>query len=217
MVLEIVGIFMSTSEIYGKNPKVPWLEEDDRVLGNPQIQRWSYSTSKAVCEHMIDALTKQKKISSVIVRYFNIYGPWQSPNFVISKSIHNSMNGKKPLMHDSGNQTRCFTFIDDAVEATIKAAFDNSINNQVFNIGNSVETSIKQAIGIILEETNKPSDFIEHVESQKKYGEFYEDIPRRIPDVSKAKQLLSWEAKTQLRDGVKSTVEWVKQNSWWLK
>ncbi|MGI0011316.1 MAG: NAD-dependent epimerase/dehydratase family protein [Nitrosopumilaceae archaeon] len=210
-------IFMSTSEIYGKNPKVPWKEEDDRVLGNPQISRWSYSTSKAVCEHMISALTKEKKIQSVILRYFNIYGPWQNNNFVVSRTIYNSMNGIKPTLYDSGNQTRCFTFVGDAMDATIKAVFDDSINDEVFNIGNSVETTIKEAIKTILEETQKPTDFVDYVKTNEKFGAAYEDITRRVPDVSKAKRLLGWEAKTQLREGVKSTIQWIKENPWWLQ
>lgn len=210
-------IFMSTSEIYGKNPKVPWKEEDDRVLGNPQISRWSYSTSKAVCEHMISALAKEKKVRSVILRYFNIYGPWQNKNFVVSRTIYNSMNGIKPTIYDSGNQTRCFTFVDDAMDATIKTAFNDSMNDEVFNIGNSVETTIKEAIKTILEETQRSADFIDYVKTDEKFGTAYEDITRRVPDVSKAKRLLGWEAKTQLREGIKSTIQWIKRNPWWLQ
>ncbi|MHB8545727.1 MAG: NAD-dependent epimerase/dehydratase family protein [Nitrosotalea sp.] len=210
-------IFMSTSEIYGKNPKVPWKEEDDRVLGNPQISRWSYSTSKAVCEHMISALAKEKKMRSVILRYFNIYGPWQNNNFVVSRTIYNSMNGVKPTVYDSGNQTRCFTFVEDAMSGTLKAAFDDSINGEVFNIGNPVETPVKEAVKIILEETQRSVNFIDYVKTSEKFGTSYEDIERRIPDVSKAKKLLNWEAKTQLREGVKLTIQWITENPWWLK
>jgi len=210
-------IFMSTSEIYGKNPKTPWNETDDRVLGNPQIDRWSYSTSKSICEHMITPLTKQKKLDATILRYFNLYGPWQNPIFVISQTIHKCMNNKKPLLYDSGKQTRCFTFVDDAVDATIESSFNDVANGQVFNIGNNVESTIHDTIKLILEETNKPVDFIEDVDTEKEFGNRYEDIPRRIPDVSKAKKLLNWEPKTQLREGIKRTIEWVNHNKWWLE
>jgi UDP-glucose 4-epimerase len=210
-------VFMSTSEIYGKNPKIPWSETDDRVLGNPQISRWSYSSSKAVCEHMISALTEQNKLRSSIMRYFNIYGPWQNSNFVISGALHKALNDKKPTIFDSGNQTRCFTYVDDAINATTKAAFNEEYNGQVFNIGNSIETSVRDAIKIVLEETNHPSDFVEQIDTVKKYGKSYEDISRRVPDVSKAKQLLNWETSTQLREGVTRTINWIKTHPWWLK
>lgn len=210
-------IFMSTSEIYGKNPNIPWKETDDRVLGNPQISRWSYSTSKAVCEHMISALTENKQLDSVILRYFNIYGPWQNNNFVISRTLYNCLNNIKPTIYDSGNQTRCFTFIHDAIDATIQAAFDNSVTGQVFNIGNSIETTIDDAVKIILKLTDKDKDFFDYVNTKSKFGEQYEDIGRRVPDVSKAKKILGWEVKTQLEDGIKQTIDWIKKNSWWLK
>jgi nucleoside-diphosphate-sugar epimerase len=210
-------IFMSTSEIYGKNPNVPWTETDDRVLGSPQISRWSYSSSKAVCEHMISALTEQNKIRSSILRYFNIYGPWQNSNFVVSGTIHKCMNNKKPTLYDTGDQTRCFTFIDDAIDATMKSSFNDKYNGEVFNVGNSVETSIKDALKIILNETGHSNDFIEYVDTSQKYGKSYEDILRRVPDVSKAERLLGWKATTQLKEGVEKTLEWVKNHPWWLE
>lgn len=210
-------VFMSTSEIFGKNPKIPWRENDDRVLGSPQVARWSYSTSKAVCEHMISALSSQKKLNSVILRYFNVYGPWQNHNFIIPKTIFYCMNGVKPIIHNSGKQTRCFTYISDAIDATKRASFNDSISGEVFNIGNYVETTVKDAISIVLKETSNTPDFVEYVDTEKEIGSDFEDIPRRVPDVSKAKKILGWKAKTQLREGVKLTVEWVKANSWWLK
>lgn len=210
-------IFMSTSEIFGKNPKIPWKEDDDRVLGSPQISRWSYSTSKAVCEHMISALTVSKKLNSVILRYFNIYGPWQNANFVISRTLYNCLNNIRPTIYDSGNQTRCFTFINDVIDVTMQTAFDDSVSGEVFNIGNSVETTIKDAVQIILKQTDKEFDFVDYVDTRTKFGEQYEDIERRVPDVNKAKKILGWEVKSQLEEGIKETLSWIKQNPWWLE
>jgi len=210
-------IFMSTSEIFGKNPNTPWKEDADRVLGSSQVGRWSYSTSKAVCEHMIFALNETKQLDSVILRYFNIYGPWQSPNFVISKTLWHCLRNEKPYMYDNGNQTRCFTYVKDAIEATMKVAFDKSVNRDVFNIGNSTELMISDAIKIILEETGHPSDFYEFFNTSSKIGRNYEDIPKRVPDVKKAYEKLGWKAQTQLREGIKQTIDWEKTNPWWLE
>lgn len=98
-------LFTSTSEVYGKNLNVPWSESDDRVLGPTSIDRWSYSSSKAVCEHMLFALKKSHDLNFTILRFFNVYGPSQAPIFVVSKSIHNILNKKAPLIYDSGKQT----------------------------------------------------------------------------------------------------------------
>ena len=102
-------LFTSTSEIYAKNPNPPWSEKDDRVLGPTSIDRWSYSSSKAVCEHMLFALFRSNNLKFTIVRFFNVYGPGQAPIFVISKSLYNVMKNKSPYLYDSGDQTRCFT------------------------------------------------------------------------------------------------------------
>lgn len=215
---KIKVLFASTSEIFGKNPKIPWAEDDDRVLGSTKIDRWSYSTSKAMCEHMVFAMNKNHGLSSVIVRFFNVYGPSQPPYFVISQSVQKVLKNEQPLMYDSGSQTRCFTFVDDAIEGAMIASKSKKAVGDVFNIGSSKETSIKEAIEIIIEMAGKKGKLTwKNLDTKRHYEERYEDIPRRVPEVSKAKRVLGWEAKTSLRDGIKKTIDWARKNEWWLK
>ena len=209
-------LFTSTSEVYGKNPDIPWAESDDRVLGPTSVDRWSYSTSKAVCEHMLFALYKSHQLNFTTVRFFNVYGPGQAPIFVASKSIYMAMNNRSPLIYDSGNQTRCFTYVDDAIEGMILAASNNKAIGEVFNIGSNIETTMKEVVNISIEESGnnlKPKIF----NTKKEYGKVYEDINRRIPNVQKAKEILGWEATTTLRDGIRSSINWAKDNPWWLQ
>ena len=209
-------LFTSTSEIYGKNPNIPWDENFDRVLGSTSIDRWSYSSSKAVCEHMLFALQKSHQLKFSIIRFFNVYGPGQAPIFVVSKSIHQALNNKSPLLYDDGLQTRCFTFVDDAIEGLLKASLQKEGLSQVFNIGSNIETSMKEVVNLVLKFTGnklKPEKFI----TKNEYGESYEDITRRIPNVSKAKNILGWQAETKLFEGIKLCIEWAKVNKWWLE
>ncbi|MEY4731171.1 MAG: UDP-glucose 4-epimerase [Candidatus Parcubacteria bacterium] len=211
-------LFTSTSEVFGKNPKVPWAEDDDRVVGSTAIDRWSYSTSKAMCEHMIFAMHKAKGLRAVIVRFFNIYGPGQPPYFVVSQSVQKVLQGKQPLLYDSGKQTRCFTFVDDAIEGTLRAARSEKAVGQAFNIGRSKESTMQEVVELIIELAGKKGELRwKRLDTSAHYGKAYEDIPRRIPDVRKAKRILNWEAKTSLREGLKKTIDWSRKNAWWMK
>jgi UDP-glucose 4-epimerase len=209
-------MFSSTSEVYGKNSDIPWSEDADRVLGSTSIERWSYSTSKAVCEHMILGMHKNLGLQATIVRYFNLYGPGQAPHFVISQSIYRVLRNEQPLLYDKGKQTRCFTFIEDAVAGTIAAAFNPKANGEVFNIGNNRETAIREALEIIIRTSCKNISWIDF-DTREHYGDKYEDITRRIPDVNKAKRLLGWEAETTLEQGIRKTIQWARENPWWLE
>lgn len=208
-------LLASTSEIYGKNPKVPWSEEDDRVLGGTQVERWSYSTSKAAAEHLTLAAGKRLGIQVSIVRFFNAYGPRQAPNYVISKSIHRALNGLPPLLYDGGEQTRCFTYIEDIVDGTLTAASHDEAVGEVFNLGSDVETPVREAIETVGEITGTGTD-TQEFRTQKEYGDTYQDIVRRVPDVSKARSLLGWEATTSLAEGVARTVSWARDRPEWL-
>ena len=209
-------LFTSTSEIYAKNPNTPWSESDDRVLGPTSIDRWSYSSSKAVCEHMLFALFRSSNLKFTIVRFFNVYGPGQAPIFVVSKSLYQVLKNESPFLYDSGEQTRCFTFVDDAIEGVIVASRSEKAIGEAFNIGSNIETTMKNAIDLIIKISGKDVD-IKSFETLKEYGEKYEDIPKRIPNVSKAKNVLNWEASTSFEEGIKASIQWCKHNSWWLK
>ena len=211
-------IFSSTSEVYGKNPDTPWSEDGDRVLGPTNIDRWSYSSSKAICEHMIFAMYRNGLLKPTIVRFFNVYGPRQKPNYVVSKSLHRVLNGQKPLLYDSGNQTRCMTYVDDAVDCLVKILSEPSVVGEAVNIGSNIENKISDIIFAITENCQTELSS-ETFKTDDEFGAVYEDIFRRIPDVSKAQALLNWRAKTSLQDGVEQTIQWalMSENSWWLQ
>lgn len=214
---DIRMLFTSTSEIFGKNPKVPWKEDDDRVLGSTKIERWSYSTSKAVCEQMIFALAKRKGLRCSIVRFFNVYGPKQNPIFVISQGVYRVLRNERPFIYDSGEQTRCFTYVDDAVDGMIRAANNDKAVGEAFNIGSNIPTSVREVNEVIIEEAGKKDRIVaEQIDTLAKYGDQYEDIPCRIPDVTKAAIVLNWKANVPLRKGIKMFIEWAKENTWWL-
>ncbi|MEX2135248.1 MAG: NAD-dependent epimerase/dehydratase family protein [Acidimicrobiia bacterium] len=208
-------VFASTSEIYGRNPKVPWSEDDDRVLGGTQVDRWSYSTSKAAAEHLALAAHGQLGIPLTIVRYFNAYGPRQAPTYVISQSVRLVLRGEPPVLYDGGTQTRCFTFIDDIVAGTIAAGTHDNAIGEVFNLGNSTETTMRDAIEVIIDESGSDVAW-EPLTTSEAFGPAYQDITRRIPEVSKAKSVLDWSATTPLREGVRRTLEWARNHPEWL-
>lgn len=209
-------LYSSTSEVFGKNPNIPWSEDGDRVLGPSYVDRWSYSASKGVCEHMLYGMHKNCNLPFTIVRYFNVYGPRQYPYFVVSQSVYKVLRGEKPLMYDHGVSTRCFTYIDDIIDGTLAAVDSTSAIGEAFNIGNSVEVSIKEVIETLLKITN-PAIGYEDFDTMQEYGKKYEDIIRRVPKVDKAYEVLGWKAKVQIEEGLKKTVEWSKNNQWWLK
>jgi dTDP-alpha-D-glucuronic acid decarboxylase len=209
-------LFASTSEVYGKNPNIPWSETGDRVLGPTDIDRWSYSTSKALCEHMLFGMHHKDNWPMSIVRFFNVYGPRQNPIYVVSKSVHRVLNGLEPELYDGGQQTRCFTYIDDVIDGLIRAATFESALGQVINLGNPVENTMREVVSAILESAGS-SLKVAHIETKKRYGDVYEDIPRRVPSVDKAFTLLGWEPSTSMEVGVKKTVAWARANQWYLQ
>jgi dTDP-alpha-D-glucuronic acid decarboxylase len=114
-------VVASTSEVYGKNPRVPWAEDSDRVLGSTSTDRWCYSSSKAVAELLTFAFAESTGLRACVVRYFNVYGPRQRPAYLVSRTIHRVLSGQPPLVYDGGRQTRAFTFVADAVAGTVLA------------------------------------------------------------------------------------------------
>jgi len=207
-------VLTSTSEVFGRNPKVPWDEDDDRVLGSTNVDRWSYSTSKAMCEHLTLAMHRHRGLPATIVRYFNAYGPRQAPIYVVSQTIHRVLRGQEPIVYDHGGQTRCFTYVADAIDGTIRAADDRGIG-EVFNIGSSRESTVTDVVQTVLDVTGSELTPVP-LDTSTHYGATYEDIPRRVPGVSKADRMLDWHATTELSQGISLTVDWARANDWWL-
>lgn len=206
-------IFTSTSEIYGKSLQVPFEEESDRVLGPPSIDRWSYSTSKAICEHLCNAYFRLYKLPIIILRYFNVYGPRQETSEyggVVSIFIRRVLNDQPPIVYGDGTQTRAFTYVSDAIEGTLLAAMNDKAVSETFNIGTDQETSINELANLIIELAGKKGLVPIHVPYEELYGAYYEDIKRRAPDITKARKILGFEPKVPLREGLMKTIEWYR-------
>jgi len=206
-------LFASSSEIYGRSENVPFAEDSERILGATTVDRWSYSTAKAVDEHMCFAYA-HKGLPVSIVRYFNAYGPRideRGYGSVVAKFISQALRNEPITIHGDGKQTRCFTYIEDTIKGTILAGEKKESIGHVFNIGNNRESTIAEIAEMIVSLTGSTSK-ITYVPYEKAYGERYEDTRRRMPDISKAKQFLGFEPAVPLEEGLKRTIEWAKEN-----
>jgi nucleoside-diphosphate-sugar epimerase len=204
-------VFGSTSEVYGRNPKVPWKEDDDRVLGSTRIDRWCYSTSKAVGEHFCFAYHKMG-LPVTITRYFNVYGPRLDRidvGRIITIFMGQILRNEPVTVIGDGTQTRCFTYIEDAVKATIAAGVAPDTDGDVFNIGTAVETPIIELARTMIDIAGSSST-IKFVTQESVYGSSYEDIPRRVPDNAKMERVLGVRADTKLADGLRRTIDWFR-------
>jgi UDP-glucose 4-epimerase len=203
-------VVASTSEVYGRNPSPPWSEESDRVLGSTTTDRWSYSTSKATAEHLTFAYIRQEGLAASIVRYFNLYGPRQRPAYVISRTIDLLLRGLPPLLYDSGAQTRCFTYVEDAVDATILAGALPAALGESFNVGSDRETTVAYVVRLATRLSGvavRPIPF----DTGAEFGSRYQDIPRRVPDTRKAREVLGWQNATTLEEGLSRTIAWARR------
>lgn len=200
--------FTSTSEVYGKNNKIPFSEDDDRVLGATSTKRWCYSTSKAILEHYLDACACSKELNHVTVRLFNVYGP-RLRGRVVTKFIDRFLKNEDIIIHGDGQQTRSFTYVDDVIDAFDSLIVNPECYNQIYNIGTNVETSIIELAGAIKKIGNFDSKIC-YVSHKDCYGESFEDIYRRVPDISKITKYTGWEPKTSLYEGLGKTVEYMK-------
>jgi UDP-glucose 4-epimerase len=202
-------LLASTSEIYGKTPKLPMAEDDDRILGSTAISRWSYSTSKALDEHLAFAFaTEGLRVS--IVRYFNSYGPHldeKGYGSVIANFIRQARDGDPLTVHGDGLQTRCFTFVADTVRGTILAGTKDEALGSVFNIGSNFEISIADLARLIVDKT-KSSSPVTNVSYEQHYGTSFEDTRRRVPSLDRARQVLGYTPTIDLAEGLDRTLAW---------
>ena len=202
-------LLASTSEIYGKTAKMPMSEDDDRVLGSTTIARWGYSTAKAIDEHLALAHA-QHGLRMSIVRYFNSYGPRLDPRgygSVVANLMRQAIDNEPLTVHGDGSQTRCFTYVDDTVEGTLRAALDLRGEGQIFNVGNDHETSIIDLATTIIAMTGS-SSAVQHISYEQRFGKGFEDTKRRIPDVQRARTVLDFNAGISLQDGLQRTLAW---------
>lgn len=191
----------STSEIYGKNTNVPLKEDGDRLLGSPLVGRWSYSTSKAVDEILAYAYFSTKGLPTVIVRLFNTVGERQSPEYgmVIPRFVEAALNNKDIIVHGDGSQSRCFAHVGDIVPALLQLMESREAEGQAINLGATEEVTIRELAELVIDMTNSSSK-ITNQPYEEAYESGFEDMPRRVPDITRAQKLIGFDPKTSLRE-----------------
>jgi UDP-glucose 4-epimerase len=209
---KIKTLIASTSDVYGKNPDPPFKEGDNLVLGSPYVRRWAYAVSKAFDEQLAMAYSAEKELPVVIMRFFGSYGPrnhrswWGGPQAVF---IEQALQNKPLTVHGDGRQTRSFCFVSDTVDGIIAAIDSDRINNEVVNIGSDDEISIENLARTVIDLTGASST-VEYIPYEN-FGGRYEDVRNRVPDLAKAKMILNFEPKIDLRQGLERTIAWHKR------
>lgn len=197
-------LIASTSEIYGKNDKVPLNEEDDRIIGHPLKSRWSYSEAKAVDESLAYFYYLENKLPIRIVRFFNTVGPRQVGHYgmVVPRFVSAALKNEPLAVYGSGDQIRCFCHVDDAVRALLLVIDSDKAVGEVFNVGNNQQITIMELAKKVIELTGSSST-IEKIAYENAYPEGFEDMQRRVPDISKIKQVLGWAPQINLDQIIK--------------
>jgi UDP-glucose 4-epimerase len=192
-------LIASTSEIYGKNPKQPLNETDDRVVGSPQKIRWSYSDAKAIEEAMAFSLNQDKGLKVTTARLFNTVGPRQSAQYgmVVPRFVKAALSNEPINIYGDGTQSRVFCHVQDAIEALLALVATDKTINEVYNVGGTGEITIKQLAETIIKQTNSKST-IEYIPYEKAYAPGFEDMQRRVPEISKIKDAIKWQPQRDL-------------------
>jgi UDP-glucose 4-epimerase len=205
-------VVASSSEVYGKSERAPLAEDDDSILGPTAVGRWSYALAKAIDEHLA-LIYHSRGLPTTMVRYFNSYGPRLDPRgygSVVARFIGQALQGEPLTVYDNGHQTRCFTYIDDTVRGTVLAASLPQAEGLAFNIGSDCETSIEELARLIVRLSGSRSE-IQYLSYEEAYGSGFEETRRRVPDVRRAGEMLSFEAEVPLEEGLQRTIDWFRE------
>jgi UDP-glucose 4-epimerase len=198
----------SSSEVYGKNISDSLKESDDRILGAPVTLRWSYSEAKAIDESLAYAYWVEKKLETRIVRFFNTVGPRQlgAYGMVVPRFVKSALSNEPITIYGSGKQTRCFGHVLDAVDAVVRIAFSENTIGKVVNIGNNFEISINDLAKKVIQQTNSKSEIV-YVPYEQAYGDGFEDMERRVPNIELIKSLVGWEPTRDLSTMIKDIAD----------
>jgi len=194
-------LITSTSEVYGKSTAVPFNEDQDLVLGATTKGRWSYACSKAIDEFLGIAYWHEKKLPVVIVRLFNTVGPRQTGRYgmVIPNFVCQALMNQPITVYGDGTQSRAFAYVGDVVTALADLAQHPAAVGQVFNIGNTEEITMNDLAHLIKQMTSSESEIV-HIPYDRAYEKGFEDMPRRVPDISKVRQLIGYQPRLKLKD-----------------
>jgi UDP-glucose 4-epimerase len=195
-------LITSTSEVYGLSEQIPFREDGNLVLGATNKGRWSYACSKAIDEFLALAYHREKNVPVIITRLFNTVGPRQVGRYgmVVPTLVSQALDGQPLTVYGSGQQTRCFGYVGDIVDALLRLMDHPDTAGEVFNLGSTEEVSITRLAERVLALTGS-SSAITYVPYQEAYEEGFEDMPRRVPDTSKAARVIGFQARTSL-DGI---------------
>src|SRR5215467_13572641 len=201
-------LMTSTSEVYGKRNQVPFGEDDDLVLGPPDKGRWSYACSKAIDEFLAVAYWKEKRVPTVIARLFNVVGPRQTGRYgmVIPSLSKQALSGADMTVYGDGTQSRCFTYVTDAVGALIGLADSCEANGEVYNIGSNEEVAIL-ALAHKIKEIAASESRIVMVPYEEAYKDGFEDMMRRVPDLTKINRMIGYRPSMNLDQILLSTIK----------
>jgi UDP-glucose 4-epimerase len=199
-------LLTSTSEVYGKSQREAFSEEDDLLIGPPQFSRWSYACSKLMDEFLAMAFARERGLPVVIARLFNTVGPRQTGRYgmVLPRFIEAARLSKPLQVYGDGEQTRCFCYVDDTVEALVRLLNCTAAQGQVFNVGNDEEVSIRKLAELVIEWLGSHSS-IEHLAYEQALGEGFEDMRRRRPVLEKLERVTGFRPKTSLEAIVRLT------------
>ena len=206
-------VIASSSEVYGKGGNgadwQPFREDADSVIGPTHVTRWWYALAKGLDEHLAFAYHRQRGLPVSVVRYFNIFGPRCDPGGygVLARFVSQALKQEPITVFGDGEQTRSFTYVDDAVRATLRAGEHPSAIGETFNVGSATEISINAAAADVLRLTGSAS-VIHHLKHADVFGAHFEDTRRRVPDTAKAERLLGFTAQVDIVEGIRRTVDW---------
>ena len=206
-------LIASSSEIYGKNGGQALNEESDRVVGSPLKSRWSYSEAKAIDESMAMFYHLEKGLPVRLVRFFNTVGPRQvgSYGMVVPRFVEAALHGTPLAVYGTGQQSRCFCHVYDAVEAVLALIDSEAAIGQVFNVGNDGEITIGELAKKVISSLNSTSS-IEMIPYEDAYGSGFEDMQRRVPDISKIKTVIGWAPKLGLDSIIRDIADYLGHN-----
>lgn len=201
----------STSEIYGKSTKAPFSEDDDRVMGPTTKSRWSYATSKALDEFLALAYHKEVGLPVVVFRLFNTVGPRQRGRYgmVIPRFVQWALRNEPIQIYGDGQQTRCFANVSDVVEAIDRLSECEAAVGDVFNIGSQEEVTIRELAERVRERANSRSEIVT-IPYSEAYEEGFEDMRRRVPDISKVQRLIGWKPRKTLNETLDEVIAYFR-------